>query len=193
MGQRLVISVNLHGKNIAKIYYHWSAYTESALREVSDVVNCIYGTTEKEVQFALIRMCERNGGGVDHDDLEYARQLFPGKTFNESVDRSYGLVALSKSNMVAMQRWSEGDVEVNIDENEILNSVFFCFDNYAEYVQYMTEDCGCEKDDLPKLEEIPVLTYDLSTIDFANIDLIANELQGESVVQFDGMIYELIC
>ena len=195
MGQRLVLSVTLHDKDIAKIYYHWSAYTESALREASEVVNCICKgnyTTEKELQLALIRMCEENGGGVDIDDREYVRQLFPGETFSENADRNYGLVALSENGMTTMQRWSEGDIEVNIDEEEVVNSVFFCFDNYTEYVQYMTEEVGYEKDDLPKLEDIPTLTYDPATIDFANIDLVADELQGESVVQCDGMIYELI-
>ena len=31
MGQRLVVTVNDNGKDICKMYFHWSAYSMSAL------------------------------------------------------------------------------------------------------------------------------------------------------------------
>lgn len=39
MGQRLVITVQNHGKNLAKIYYHWSAYSRSALEEARTLIH----------------------------------------------------------------------------------------------------------------------------------------------------------
>ncbi len=42
MGQRLVVTVNQYGKDIAKIYYHWSAYSLSALQEAREIINVLY-------------------------------------------------------------------------------------------------------------------------------------------------------
>ena len=37
MGHRLVITIHAFNEDIAKIYYHWSAYTTSALQEAKDI------------------------------------------------------------------------------------------------------------------------------------------------------------
>lgn len=39
MGQRLVITVHAFDEDIATIYYHWSAYTTSALQEAKDIID----------------------------------------------------------------------------------------------------------------------------------------------------------
>lgn len=39
MGQRLVITVHAFDEDIAKIYYHWSAYTTSAFQETKDIID----------------------------------------------------------------------------------------------------------------------------------------------------------
>ena len=41
MGQRLVITANYKDQEIAKIYFHWSAYTVSALQEAYDLISAI--------------------------------------------------------------------------------------------------------------------------------------------------------
>lgn len=38
MGQRLVVTVKSTGEDLCKMYFHWSAYTISALMEVRDMV-----------------------------------------------------------------------------------------------------------------------------------------------------------
>ena len=42
MGQRLVVTIEKGDRNLCKIYYHWSAYTYSALLETKKIINCIY-------------------------------------------------------------------------------------------------------------------------------------------------------
>ena len=42
MGQRLVVTIKKEKRNLAKIYYHWSAYTTSALQEVKDIIDNLY-------------------------------------------------------------------------------------------------------------------------------------------------------
>ena len=68
MGQRLVISIQNNGKELATVYYHWSAYTVSALWETSKLTKCIFNhedETEDELKLRLIRFCEENGGGIN--------------------------------------------------------------------------------------------------------------------------------
>lgn len=38
MGQRLVITIHAFDEDIATIYYHWSAYTTSALDEAQKIL-----------------------------------------------------------------------------------------------------------------------------------------------------------
>lgn len=69
MGQRLVVSIQNEGREIATVYYHWSAYTVSALWEVSKLVKRIFNhqdETEEELKLRLIRFCEENGGGINN-------------------------------------------------------------------------------------------------------------------------------
>ena len=43
MGQRLVITIHAFDEDIATIYYHWSAYTTSALQEAKDIIEMWIG------------------------------------------------------------------------------------------------------------------------------------------------------
>ena len=45
MGQRLVMTIRKNREDICKIYYHWSAYTSSALKEAKKIIDVI--TTDK--------------------------------------------------------------------------------------------------------------------------------------------------
>ena len=88
MGQRLVVTINKNDGHICKIYYHWSAYSHSALYKVRELVNCIYNSedeTENELLLRLIRFCEKNGGGIRADDkeFEYIQELYPNETFKK--------------------------------------------------------------------------------------------------------------
>lgn len=195
MGQRLVITVESNDVDIAKIYYHWSAYSDSALSEAKEVVDYIRDrnySSERELQLDLIRFCERNGGGVDWADRDYIQSLFPEEVFLEGADRSYGLVSLSKENMREAQRWSEGDVAILLDEDRIRYEVYTAYESYDEYVEWMTETFGYELDELPKLDEIPQLSISPYLIDYDDIDLVLEEVSGRSVVQHDGFIYVLV-
>ena len=125
MGQRLVCTIAKGEREIAKIYYHWSAYTLSALYETQKIVDCIYDhndETEKQLQLRLIRFCEENGGGIRGDDaeFEYIQNMYPNLEFKkDGYSRNNGLIAISESGMEDLQSWSEGDVIINIDEDLI--------------------------------------------------------------------------
>lgn len=197
MGQRLVISVETKGEPIAKLYFHWSAYTSSALYETQDVVHCIYNhkdETIKELQLRLIRWCEENGGGIDGktDEFEYIQKMFPNETFEtEGYSRSNGLIALSEKNMQEMQYWSEGDVIIDLDEDLINFGVYAYYESLEEYIENR-QDWDDEFEGIT-LEDIPDIGYDLGWINVSDIDAVVKAVDkaGDEVVRFGNEIFEL--
>ena len=201
MGQRLVVTVKNNGKDLAKIYFHWSAYTVSALMEARKIVDCICEEdykTEKELQLRLIHFCEENGGGIDggsdSPEFKYIQNMFPNETFkSEGINRTYGLIALSENGMNDLQNWSEGDLDIILDEDLIINYVYFGYDNFEEYKENRSDwDDDFDKD--MKLEDIPDIGYDLCEIGFDEIDDVIAELNtvNEFVVKNGNEIFELV-
>ena len=199
MGQRLVVSVQNEGKELATIYYHWSAYTVSALYEVSKLAKCIFNhkdETEEELKLRLIRFCEENGGGINGNPLEFAyiQKLYPNETFQrENYSRNEGLIDLSEDGRVQSHSWSEGDVEIYIDEERINNGVFGYFSDYDEYCDEVRSWGEDYEDDLMAFENIPDIGYDLGDIAIEDIDKVIKALENtkEHFVRYGNEIYEL--
>ena len=199
MGQRLVVSVQNNGKELATIYYHWSAYTVSALYEVSKLAKCIYNhkdETEEELKLRLIRFCEENGGGINGNPLEfrYIQDLYPNEVFErENYSRNDGLIDLSENGRKESHSWSEGDVEIYIDEERINNGVFGYFSDYDEYCDEVRSWGEDYEDDLMAFEDIPDIGYDLGDIAIEDIDKVIKALEGtkEHFIRYGNEIYEL--
>ena len=107
MGQRLVVTIERSEKPLAKLYFHWSAYTGDALYVTRDIVHCIYNhsdETDAEMLLRLIRFCEDRGGCIDGDaeERKYIAKLYPNELFKEEGSRSDGLIALSTNGMADM-------------------------------------------------------------------------------------------
>lgn len=139
MGQRLVITVRKEKKDIAKIYYHWSGYSDSALEETKALLKEIDTKEEniKKLQLSIIRACESMGGGIDggagSKEFSYVRNIFPNVNFKGDPNRNFGLVALSENDMEEIQRWSEENIVIDLDYNRIYNSVFYEYHSLEEY------------------------------------------------------------
>lgn len=93
MGQRLVMTIRKNGEDICKLYYHWSAYTSSALKEAKKIINVIttdefeteisaeekeckllflrefslipLAAAKKDIRLRILRYLENTGGGID--------------------------------------------------------------------------------------------------------------------------------
>lgn len=200
MGQRLVVSIAKGGKDLAKIYFHWSAYTYSALYQTRDIVNCIYNhedETEKELQLRLIRFCEENGGGItgneEYNEHEHIQNLFPDETFKtDGYSRNNGLIAISEKGMDGLQRWSEGDVIIDLDDEQINFGIYAGYDNLEWYNEERKE--WDEDFDGLTLEDIPDIGYDLGYIDVINIDnvIAAADVPNDGVLRNGNEIFELV-
>ena len=142
MGQRLVITVKKEKEDIAKIYFHWSGYSDSALEETRSLLKDIDTKEEniKKLQLNIIRACESMGGGIDggagSEEFSYVCDMFPNVSFKEDPNRNYGLVALSENDMEKIQRWSNGNIVIDLDYNRIYNSVFHEYHSLEEYEAY---------------------------------------------------------
>lgn len=198
MGQRLVVTIRGFGKDLAKIYYHWSAYSISALREAKELIDCVcedYNVTEKELQLRLIRFCERNGGGIRADEAEfkYIKKMFPGETFKTAeYSRNYGLIALSEDGMADLQAWSEGDICIDLDDDIIHNDVFGYYESIDEYNEERKE-WDDEHEDL-SLDDVPDIGYTLEWFKFHDIDDVISALCHADgyVVRHGNEIFELV-
>ena len=156
MGQRLVITVRKEQEDIAKIYFHWSGYSVSALEETRSLLEDIDTNEEdiKKLQLNIIRACESMGGGIDggagSEEFSYVCNMFPNVSFKEDPNRNCGLVALSENDMEKIQLWSNGNIVIDLDYNRIYNSVLHEYHSLEEYEaetgQSADEVYCCESD-----------------------------------------------
>lgn len=203
MGQRLVVTVEAMGRDIAKLYFHWSGYTADSLYVTRDIIHCIYNhndETEKELQLRLIRFCEQRGGGIDggssdSEELKYIQVAYPNEIFKtEGISRSDGLIAISESGMAEMQRYSEGDVYINLDEDQVDFCVYCGYESLEEYI----EERKSWDDDFEEftLEELDYVDYDLGIFDVKDIDGLIDAFEkaadNQNVMRFKDGIVELI-
>lgn len=152
MGQRLVITIHAFDEDIAKIYYHWSAYTTSALQEAKDIVdnvNWFNATSKDELILRITRQLEECGGGVNIRDQKAFETKYPNETFKDDINRNYGLIAITDDGMGELEYWSEGDLTIDFDQETVYNEVMFTYVSDEEFRQEMA-DSGYEDDDIDK-------------------------------------------
>ncbi len=202
MGQRLVVTIERSQRPLARLYFHWSAYTGDALYATRDIVHCIYNhkdETDEEMLLRLIRFCENRGGGIDSGDSgeawKHITAMYPEEKFKaDGISRSDGLIALDKETMKEMQSWSEGDVYIDLDKDLIDFCVYSGYESLAEYI----EERKSWDDDFEEftLEEIPRVSYELGYIDIHDIDALIEEFENtednQNVIMFGNEIVELI-
>lgn len=196
MGQRLVITANYKNQEIAKIYFHWSAYTVSALQEAYDLINEINitdCTTIEDLQLQLIRYCERHDGCVDggahSEEMKYVKFIFPKEEFKGNGNRNNGLIAISDVGRDEMQRYGGGDLIINFDSQEVSNYCYIGWD-LAGYKNYRKDEYGEEVD----FNSMESLDLELSCIPFNDLSSAITDLQNlnDYVYFTDNEVVELI-
>ena len=139
MGERLVLQVEKpEGTRIASLYYHWSAYTTSALQEIRNLlaryfdpgINLPPYKPDLNPQLRLIRVAETMGGGIDgcedSSEWDYITQKYPKEKFKTTdINRNDGLIAISESGMKAMQDWVQGSATIILGESVADSRILF--------------------------------------------------------------------
>ena len=200
MGQRLVVTIERNENAIAKLYFHWSAYTGDALYVTRDIIHCIYNhehETDRRMLLRLIRFCEERGGGIDggkgSEAWKYITPTYPGETFkSDEISRSDGLIAIDEDSMDEMQGYSEGDVYINLDDDIVNFGVYAGYEELDEYLEAMGDDEDLEG---LTLEDIPYINYELGCFDIKDIDAIVDAFEKtddvHNLIRFGGEIVEL--
>ena len=191
MGQRLVITIRKNNEIIAGIYYHWSAYSLSALEETRNVLDCLLDEENpiKDLRLRLIRFIETNGGvidgGITSDEFKRVREIYPHENFKTNGLRNLGLIALTKEGIADLESWSEGDILIDLDAQIIFNSVFYTA-TLDEYNYDMNEE--------KKIEDFPEKNIELEKIFFEKLDDVIVELENLNGYEFrkGETIYSLI-
>lgn len=199
MGQRLVISIyktkadHEHDNCFAKIYYHWSAYTTTAPLEVWNLMKD-YPKNEKlsdsELAQYFVRQLEKQGGGLDLDDVYYYKKLTGDANYSRTFDRNNGIIAFSTEQQQQMQNWSEGDVFVYLDEFTFNTAIGFPIFDLDEYCDTYELDYKETK----KYIESEALTFDIDKdhpIDDA-YDISETLNSVDFVITSDDIIFQCI-
>lgn len=193
MGQRLVITIHAFNEDIATIYYHWSAYTTSALQEARDIIDNVdwFNASNKDgLVLRITRYLESCGGGVDIDDRKVFEEKYPGEEFSNDADRSYGLIAISEDSMKRQEKWSEGDLTIDFDAEKVYNEVMFTYASDEEFKQGRI-DAGFEDDDID-VKNIKKVLLDPTEVHFFALDSAIKALDDLQFCRYFGQIYELI-
>ena len=201
MGQRLVVTIEKSERKLCNIYYHWGAYTDSALLHTKEIIDCIYNhndETEEEILLRLIHFCENQGGGIangrDGDEWKYIQNLYPNETFKaDDISRSNGLISLSKKEMAVSQQWSEGDVYINLDTDQVDFCVYCGYDDLEEYIE--ERKSWDDEFDEKELENMPTFDFCLGQFDVSDISAIIaslDEAGNPDIIKCNEGICELI-
>lgn len=149
MGQRLNIEI-VDGEDIlANSYYHWSAYSKSAIYLLKEII-CAY-KSEKSIRMldVAVNLLQATGAGIN--DSERSRinadesGKFSGIQFKDAVSRNDGLIAVTGDGIEETRRWEEGRVTVNLASETFIFDVFW---SYAEK-EFREEWGDDEYDSLP--------------------------------------------
>lgn len=185
MGQRLVIDIKIENQSVACIYYHWSAYSYSALKETKDLLfNFLYNknfTRIKDERLRLIKIIESyNGcidGGSESEEYQFIQKIYPNERFKKDGSRNNGLIVLSEDGMERCKSLSEGDIVIDFDNEKIYNDVLYVYNSKEELDEYIKEFYLNVDDSYLEMENIE---YNLNSFHFNEINDVINVIQNTS-------------
>ena len=177
MGQRLNIEVAA-GKEqpliYANCYYHWSAYTTSALLTAKAVIDNYYKIRDEykdDITLLAAKMFEIPDQTIIHHDdgtwewgevmaglcessMNVMKFLYPGHQFHPATDRNVGLISITPVDIDNTRKWEEGRLYIDISSEVFSLNIWWECDKeeFKEWFDKLSRD---------ELERIPVIPDDL--------------------------------
>lgn len=176
MGERLVFRVIRNGEDVARLHFHWSAYTESVYKEANDLIKSLKeqglkdSTTNVEffkmilhylihvnkVQYTLAEHDICQCGGFSQDTIKYVREhlrdeipeslYIPPEPYK--VNHSYGLLVLDPNLFASYDDWAEDIEDLDFDQQIVTNGLFFHVDQTDPEFKEQFESYGIPKESL---------------------------------------------
>lgn len=130
MGQRLNIEIHENGKCLANAYYHWSAFTEDAIKLTQKIIDYFPSRQNKNGWTCAYELLYRTGARFAPDELmRIGIDENIARVLGMEANRDNGLIAISKEGIEETRFWEEGRVTIDIGR-EIVN--FEVFLNYTD-------------------------------------------------------------
>lgn len=163
MGQKLVIQNFTPFQNENQdptiptnaIYYHWSAYTESAIEEIKQLKRKVENyydqfynsTTNKLDFFNLACLNAISGISPQHEkSVKYIENLLEEPYDTTKVNRTDGMIGFTEDDINHIQCWSEGTVDIDWVlmkmEDLILKRALSIFGHYSTQIHPMITKNG---------------------------------------------------
>lgn len=152
MGERLVIDIEMNGKTLAKVYYHWSGYTSCAIDECVKLINSWKekkGTTEPE-EMTFFNIIRSYGGGISQDiylenEVKHLEALNLGLPIGETRGSgTEGLIAFTEEGMKSHDDWADETATIYLDHEEPTFEVSGTFNGAYEEDYDDFEKCKAE-------------------------------------------------
>lgn len=150
MGQRLNIEIKSKGKIVANCYYHWGAYTMTALQLTEEIINNFDSIQDNDDVKRAVKLLESIGAGY--------------------YDRNAGLIATDEEEIKDTRDWEEGRVTIDMDNKTFDFNVFFkgydeedtkdVLEEYPNIVRY--DDFPLENIPFEKIDEYANMIYDIN-------------------------------
>lgn len=133
MGQRLNIEVCYDGEPVANAYYHWSAYTSSALNLLRQVIEAYRNRTEINKLKVAVEILQATGAGINEDEKKDIAEDTTGRfnniSFQDCDNRNTGLLSVTEQGMEETRKWEEGRITVDIGAEDFIFDVWFIMNN----------------------------------------------------------------
>lgn len=165
MGQRLNIEIVSDGALLANCYYHWSAYTDSALALTELIIDKFYDSDTSPGIKNAVELLESTGAGVNERERIEIKKFpnkFVGIDFKKATDRNCGIISVTENGMEETRYWEEARVTIDVLNQTVSFDVFYKYYE-KEYVEEYADE-----DDV-RLSDLPVCHLDLDSIPFEDI------------------------
>lgn len=189
MGQRLNIEIVNGETSLANCYYHWSAYTHSALCLTKKVIDAYYDSEAIVGLKMAVDLLEATGGGVNEaekEEIQKQADKFGHLKFKDCVNRNEGLLAVTESGKEETRKWEEGRVTIDLDTETFCFDVL-SYDTIEDYTEYYDESFN--EDAFEKLPECP---FDLDCVRFDEIDELICFVYNNDCARYDDLILEWV-
>lgn len=196
MGQRLVIlnSTPFIQTNdqidTSAIYYHWSAYTDSAVVEITNLRDSVeeyydqyYNSTSNRIDFFNLA-CLNTISGIApqyEESIKYIESLTNQPYDSSHVNRNDGMIGFTPTDIDHIQDWSEGTVNINwvFDENGYpdFEKSTFCYESLVNSwdIEEFKDAFDKTDSDVEKIKKIK-LNIDLYDIPLSESDTLYDKI-----------------
>lgn len=119
MGQRLNIEIKKKGEDkiLANCYYHWSAYTGSALELTKEIISNSINLQKNDTDtMKAIKLLQSTGAGLTEENYN-ALSEEDKKYCQLAQNRNLGLISFTEKGIEDTRKWEEGRVVIEFDFN----------------------------------------------------------------------------